>query len=109
VVFQRGSPGILKERILLRRPDGSLDHVFSLGGRINDLFGNPHRVIVPVRVRSASGTPAAYFTTEQRSTPTGRFSNVLNRAYPIWNFEPGEPPEKFALEIKEKGLWRPSR
>ena len=104
MVFQRRSLGIVKERILLRRSDGSFDHVFFLDGRLNNLFGNPHPVMVPVRVRSASGTPAAYFITGQRITPTGRFSNVLNRAYPIWNFEPGEPPAEFALEIKEKGL-----
>jgi len=96
------------KEILLRRADGGLDQVFCLEGRLNGLFGNPQRVIVPIRVRTRRGTPDAYFTTESRSTARGRFDNVLNRVCPEWNFERTTPPPEFAEEINMQGLWRPS-
>ena len=96
-----------KKEILLRRADGSLDHLFCLDGRLTDLFGNPHRVLVPIRVRARGGATGKLFTSEAGGGAGGRFDNFLHRVTPDWNFRSTDPPAELADELAERGLWTP--
>lgn len=96
-----------KKEILLRRADGTLDHLFCLDTRLTDLYGNAHRLLVPIRVRPREGSTGRLFTSEARSGGGGRFDSFLHRVTPEWNFKSAEPPPELAAEIAEHGLWTP--
>jgi hypothetical protein len=102
-----------EDSYLLRRADGSLDHVLA---RLIEFTSpsDPHAYLILVRARKgATGSTISFERngggTSQSSAPgmVKIFGKSPTQIEEIWRFSPYDPPEKLANEIKTKGFWEP--
>jgi hypothetical protein len=103
-----------EDSYLLRRADGTLDHVVSY---LIDLRpGNQsRRYVILVRARigqSGSTTSLEHWRGMETEESNPGFVKIFGKSplelNQIWNFSPyQEPPDEFKSEIEAKGLWEP--
>jgi hypothetical protein len=100
---------------LMRRADGSLDHVFILLLVWSPPNQPSRSYLLPIRLRKGSPPDTVYFGSGAMSTSAGtppRFMRIFGRSpnetKTICRFSAKSPPAEFAEEIKAQGLWEPS-
>lgn len=112
-----GCPGLNVDSAewLLRRPDGTLDHLWALSLDWTPSAHKQRRILMPVRIRGPKGKPAVYYLNSGSSSGISSglallklFGRPPTTADESWRFTAGNPPAEFAEEIKNKGLWEPA-
>jgi hypothetical protein len=102
-----------EDSYLLRRADGSLDHV--LAYVIEFKWTNPpHGYLILVRARKGSASSTISFDrhgggSSQSSAPgiVKLFGKSPIQMEDFWTLSPYNPPKQFANEINTKGFWEP--
>jgi hypothetical protein len=100
----------------LRRADGGLDHVVVFLLDWNRPGEPKRRLFLPVRPRPKTSPAPDCFTPSgcrfSGSNPP-RFMRFFGRSpnqmYVQWRLHAVKPPDEFAKEVAEKGLWEPDR
>jgi hypothetical protein len=102
------------DRYLIRRSDGSLDHVMIIGHEFKRSNEPPWAYVILLRLRKGAKPSTTYFThNSAQSTMDSKpsFIKLLGRSPTVmdelWRFGPQARPDKFDDEIKTKGLWEP--
>lgn len=99
---------------LLRRPDGKLDQLLVLLLDLQPANDLPRRFVVPIRARSRKNGSAVFLGGNCSVTVTSRapflklFGQSPSELSVFLTINPAKPPDQFAQEIEEKGLWEPS-
>jgi hypothetical protein len=100
---------------LLRRPDGTLDQLWTITLDWTAASGKLRRILVPVRIRAAKGAPPAYYVNNGSSSSVSSglallkfFGRPPTTADESWRFTAGNPPADLEQEIITKGLWEPA-
>ncbi len=99
------------ESRLLRRADGTLDLFFFLDGSVETPNDRKQRFLLVIRPRFGERGKSAYVHGGGHGggSSSGFLGIVPGQMRQFWDFTPGEPPEEFAEEIKQKGLWEPAQ
>jgi hypothetical protein len=101
------------DRYLIRRANGSLDQVMAIMIDWTPTNEQPHRYLLPVRLRNGPRASNVYYTPSSGTSASGGpgFMKAFGRS-PVeikksYKFSAGTQPGQFAEEIRTKGLWEP--
>jgi len=102
-----------EESYLMRRADGSLDHViaYQLELRWAD---KPRCYLILVCARKgAAGSTISFQRSGSQTLSSGVpgivkiFGKSPSKVEDFWHFSPYKPPDKYAKEVSDKGFWEP--
>jgi hypothetical protein len=101
---------------LIRRADGQLDQVVPIIIDWTPANEPPRRYLLPIRFRKGFGASTVFFNLSFSGTSSSggpgfikAFGRSPSEIKKTWRFSVATPPDKFAEEIKSKGLWEPGR